>query len=147
MFCIPFLTLWSMWVYQNSLGYVYSLIIRCMREGERERERDVCCASEMRPSNQPDANIKVKLTIGILWNQWGRDDVNFKCEATFAFDLDAKWSYRKSCLSSAADSFVFPWYREKHHRNTESLELDTYGINERFSFNLFVFVFISLPLR
>ena len=31
-------------------------------EGERgrERERDVCCASKMRPSNQPDANIKVK---------------------------------------------------------------------------------------
>ena len=29
-------------------------------ERGRERERDVCCASEMRPSNQPDANIKVK---------------------------------------------------------------------------------------
>ena len=25
-----------------------------------ERERDVFSASEMRPSNQPDANIKVK---------------------------------------------------------------------------------------
>ena len=46
--------------------YVYSLIIRCTscmnveREGESDRERYVYCASEMRPSNQPDATIKVK---------------------------------------------------------------------------------------
>ena len=121
------------------------------RERGREWQREICVLCLWDETVQSaGCNYKGKRTIGILCNQWGRDDVNFKYEATFAFDLDAKWSCRKSCLSSAAGSFVFPWCREKHHRNTESLELGTlnlHGINERLTFNLFVFVFISLPLH
>ena len=121
---------------------MHELVMNVETEGEREREICVLCLWD-ETVQSAGCKYKGKRTIGILCNQWGRDDVNFKYEATFAFDLDAKWNYRKSCLSSAADLFVFPWCREKHHRNTESLELDTLNLTESMNASRSIYLFLS----
>ena len=79
---------------------------------------------------------------------------NFKFEATSTFDLDAKSSYGKSCLSSANDLVVFPcvardtWETKKAIKpSSKNLSFNSALLTLRELLNASLYVFIPSPLH